>query len=210
MKLYDMTKAVNPRRVRMFLAEKGVEVDKIEVDIVAGENLKDDYLAVNPRGLLPTLVLDDGTAIGESVAICRYIEEIYPDPPLMGVDAKDKALIEAWQRQMEFDGLASVALAFRNSSPFFKDRAVPGVIGKLPQSSELAARGRVLTERFFADLDQRLAQSEFVAGPRFTIADITAYVTCAFARWVELKPAENHVHTQRWYEAVAARPSAKA
>ena len=119
MKLYDSKGAPNPRRVRMFMAEKGLDYEKEEINIVKGENLTDEFLAVNPRGMLPTLVLDDGTALDETVAICRYIEEQHPEPPLMGTDAVSKAQVEARQRHMEWDGLLPAMEAFRNAFPGF-------------------------------------------------------------------------------------------
>lgn len=210
MKLYDMKHAPNPRRVRMFLAEKGVDIERIPIDIPSGENLKPAYLKINPRGLVPALVLDDGSVIGESVAICRYIEELYPDPPLMGVDAKDKAVVEDWQRQMEFDGLTSVAWVFRNTTPVFENRALPGTDGALKQSAEMAEIGRKRTASFFKKLDERLAQVPFVAGEHFTIADITAYMALMMARWVKIAVPEDHVHIKSWYEKISQRPSAKA
>src|SRR4051812_27762238 len=119
MKLYDCHIAPNPRRVRIFLAEKGVEIEKVELNIAEGDNLKPDFLAINPRGLLPTLVLDDGTVLDECVAISRWVKETGPDPPLMGPTARDRAFIEAGNRHMEIDGFISVAEIFRNSHPTF-------------------------------------------------------------------------------------------
>ena len=119
MKLYDSKFAPNPRRVRIFMAEKGIACETEQVDILKGENLEEAYLTVNPRGLLPALVLDDGTVLDESVAICRYLEEEHPEPPLMGTGALGKAQVEARQRHMEFDGLQGAAEAFRNSFPLF-------------------------------------------------------------------------------------------
>lgn len=210
MKLYDMKHAPNPKRVRMFLAEKGVEIERIPIDIPSGENLKPEYLKINPRGLVPALVLDDGTVIGESVAICRYLEELYPDPPLMGMDAKDKAIVEDWQRQMEFDGLMSFAWVFRNTSPVFENRALPGADGSLPQSTEMAEIGRKRAMSFFEKLDQRLGESPFVAGEHFTIADITAYMALMMGKWVKIPVPETHNNIKAWYEQVSRRPSAKA
>jgi len=134
MKLYDSAMAPNPRRVRIFMAEKGVDYENIQVDIIKGENLDETFLAVNPRGLLPTLVLDDGTVIDETVAICRYIEETHPEPPLLGTDAVSKAHIEARQRHMEFDGLLGAADAFRNSFPGFSSRGLAGNAGSVDAS----------------------------------------------------------------------------
>lgn len=210
MRLYDMKHAPNPRRVRMFLAEKGVDIEKIPIDIPSGENLSKDYLKINPRGLLPALVLDDGTVIGESVAICRYIEDLHPNPPLMGVDAKDRAIVEDWQRQMEFDGLTSFAWVFRNTNPVFEGRALPGPTGALNQSSEMAEIGRKRGLTFFDTLDQRLAESHFIAGERFTIADITAYMALMMAKWVKIPVPDACHNIKRWYAEVAQRPSAKA
>ena len=209
MKLYDFTMAPNPRRVRIFLAEKGIEIEKIPVDIPSGENLGDAFRAVNPRGLLPTLVLDDGTVIDESVAICQYFEELHPEPSLMGTDAKSKAVIASAQRHMEWDGLLAVAEAFRNANPTFADRSVSGRRG-VPVVPGLVERGRASAARFFKALNNTLASSAYVAGDAFSIADITAFCVVDFAKWIRIRAADEHAHIKRWYDAVAARPSAKA
>jgi glutathione S-transferase len=210
MKLYDMVKAPNPRRVRMFLAEKGIEIERVEIDIPGGQNLTPAYLAINPRGAVPTLLLDDGTIIDESVAICRYFEELHPEPNLMGRTPLEKAQIESWQRHMEFDGLFSVAAVFRNTVPQFAGRAMPGTTPSLPQLPDMAERGVVLTTHFFDMLNARLNDTAFVAGDRFSIADMTGFIAVEFARWVKLAPLETHVHLKRWYEEIKSRPSAKA
>lgn len=208
--LYDMDKAPNARRVRWFLAEKGITVETRQIDLPSGENLKPDYLAINPRGLVPTLVLEDGTVIDESVSICRYFEEVQPEPNLLGRDAKEKAVIDCWQRRAELDGLYAVALAFRNSTPVFAGRAVPGVTEPTEQLQPMVERGVMLTRRFFDMLDARLCDSEYVAGDRFTIADITAFITVNFARWIKESPSEKHTSIARWFETVAARPASRA
>lgn len=210
MKLFDMEKAPNPRRVRIFLAEKGIDIGRVEIDIPGGANLAPDYLAINPRGVVPTLLLDDGSIIDESVAICRYFECLHPEPNLMGRDAVETARIESWQRHMEFDGMFSVASVFRNEAAPFANRGMPGAMPALPAIPALAERGRALTAHFLEMLDSRLAESEFVAGDRYTIADISALVTIDFAKWVRIRVPEEHTHTKRWYAAVSARPSAKA
>ena len=209
MKLYDMKQAPNPRRLRMFLAEKGIEVETVQVDIPSGENLSDEFKAINPRGLLPTLVLDDGTAIDESVAISRYFEQLHPEPNLMGTDAKSMALIESAERHMEFDGLLSVAEAFRNSNPVFANRATQGTDG-VQAIEALVERGRNGTARFFASLDATLGNSRYVAGDTFSIADITAFCVVDFAKWTGMRLGDEHPNAQRWYAEVAARPSAQA
>ena len=211
MKLYDSKLAPNPRRVRMFMAEKGIECETAQVDIIQGENLSDDFLAINPRGVLPTLVLDDGTVLDESVAICRYLEEIQPQPPLMGTDPVSKAHIEARQRHMEFDGLMGAAEAFRNSFPGFANRGLPGNAGAVDAVPELVERGTNTVQRFYERLDEALAESEFVAGDAFTIADITALCTVDFAAGAaRVSIPDDCENLKRWHAAVSARPSAAA
>lgn len=211
MKLYDSKLAPNPRRVRVFMAEKGVSCDTEQVDIIKGENLSDEYLAVNPRGLVPTLVLDDGTVLDESVAICRYLEEIQPEPPLMGTGAAGKARVEARQRHMEFDGLMGAAEAFRNSFPLFSSRGLPGSAGSVDAIPELAERGKATVLRFYRRLDEDLGASSFVAGDDFTIADITALCVVDFATGAaRVAVPDDCENLKRWHAQVAARPSAQA
>ena len=210
MKLYDMGLAPNPRRVRIFLAEKGIAVPTEEIDIPSGANLSPAFVAVNPRGVVPTLVLDDGRAIDESIAICRFFEALHPDLPLFGRDPYEQATIESWQRQVEFEGLFQVAAVFRNRSPHYAMRAMPGTNPALAQSPELAERGEVLARHFLDRLEARLAASPFVGGEAFSVADITTLVTLDFARWVRIRVPATHAATLAWYAAVSARPSAKA
>lgn len=209
MKLYDMKMAPNPRRVRIFMAEKGInDVEKIEINIAEGENLAPDYLKINPRGVLPTLVLDDGTCLDESVAICRYLEELYPEPNLLGRDALEKAQIESAQRHIEFDGLMPLADLFRNTVPFFAERAIPGQPAEYSAIPELAGRGEKRFKVFLDNFNQHLAGQQFIAGDTFSIADITALCTIDFARAVKIRLDEEHEHALRWYNDVSTRPSA--
>jgi glutathione S-transferase len=209
-KFYDCQIAPSPRRVRIFLAERGIKVETIEVDLLAGANLKSEFLSINPRGLVPTLVLDDGTALDEVVAICRYLEETTPGTRLMGEDARSKALIESRNRHMEIDGFISVAEMFRNSTPAFSKRGLPGIDAEVPAIPQLVDRGRAGIGRFFERLNTYLGQGAYVAGDSFSIADITALCVVDFAGWVKQTVPEQHAHTRRWYEAVSKRPSAKA
>jgi|TARA_Y100000310_G_scaffold231230_1_gene233745 glutathione S-transferase len=211
MKLYDNTHAPNPRRVRIFMAEKGVTCDNVQLDIVKGENLNDEFLAVNPRGLLPTLVLDDGTVLDETVAICRYLEETYPNPPLMGTDSVSKAHIEARQRHMEWDGLMGAMDAFRNAFPGFKERGLGGNVGRVDAIPELADRGKAALLRFYSALDAHLGVAQYVAGDSFSIADITALCVVDFAGTAARCPVPDECgDLKRWHEEVSARDSAKA
>ena len=211
MKLYDSTLAPNPRRVRMFMAEKGVDYENSQVDIIKGDNLNESFLSINPRGLLPTLVLDDGTVIDETVAICRYIEEMHPEPALLGTDAISKANIEARQRHMEFDGLLAAADAFRNSFPGFSSRGLAGNAGSVDAIPALAERGKNAMLRFYESLNAALDDSAFVAGETFSIADITALCTIDFAAGAARVPIPDQCsNVQRWHADVSSRPSAEA
>ena len=211
MKLYDSTLAPNPRRVRMFMAEKGVDYENIQVDIIKGDNLNESFLSINPRGLLPTLVLDDGTVIDETVAIWRYIEEMHPEPPLLGTDAISKANIEARQRHMEFDGLLAAADAFRNSFPGFSSRGLAGNAGSVDAIPALAERGKNAMLRFYESLNAALNDSAFVAGETFSIADITALCTIDFAAGAARVPIPDQCsNVKQWHADVSSRPSAEA
>jgi glutathione S-transferase len=210
MHLYDMIKAPNPRRVRIFLAEKKIEIPTTQIDIPAGENLKPDYLAINPRGVVPTLKLDDGTILDESVAICRYFEVLYPNPNLFGRSALEQAQVERWQRRLEFEGLFHLAMIFRNTMPAFAGRGLPGKVPGLAQEPVLVERARTLLPPFFEAINAHLSSSHFMVGDHFSIADITALVMFDFARWVKMAIPPEQSATQRWYAEVSARPSAKA
>ena len=202
MKLYDLPSAPNPRRERIFVAEKGLDLPTDPVDVRAGANRTPEFLARNPfGGLLPVLELDDGSCISESVAICRYLEGMNPEPPLLGVDAHDSAIVEMWNRRMEWELFRNVGDSFRHSAPFFANRYV--------QSAEAQDARRLLLERL-PWLDVALAGRPFVAGDRFTIAGITAWVSTdlgipsAFEIPSELEPLS------RWFEEVTRRPSTRA
>jgi glutathione S-transferase len=202
MKIYEFTMAPNPRRVRVFLAEKGINVPYQQIDLATAENRKPEFLKINPMGGVPVLELDDGTHIAESVAICRYFEETKPEPRLMGVDAKDKAVVEMWNRRMEFEILMMTAGAFRNTSDFFK--------GRIPQVKEYGEICRSAALKRLEWLDTVLADREFIAGPRYTIADITALIGIDFGRLTGIKVEDNQKNLARWHQAVSSRPSAKA
>ena len=202
MKLYDSAMAPNPRRVRIFLAEKGITVPIVQVDIGKAESRQPAFLAKNPLGGLPVLELDDGTCIAESVAICRYFEEIHPQPPLMGTDAKDRALVEMWQRRMELELFRHVTGCFQNTHKFFA--------GRIPQVPEYGEVCRDAARKRLAWLDGELTGRPFIAGERYTVADITALCAIDFGRVVDIRIAPEQKNLARWHEAVSARPSAKA
>ena len=202
MKLYDFAPAPNPRRVRIFLAEKGVEVPTVQVDIPKAEHRTPAFRAKNPLGRLPVLELDDGRCLSESVAICRYFEERHPEPPLMGRDAEERPWIEMWNRRMEIEVLFTIAQTFRNTHEFFAGR-----IQQVPDWAEVC---RDVALRRLQWLDEELADRAFIAGDRFSIADITALVGIDFGRACGIRIDPGHKNLQRWHEAVSSRPSAKA
>lgn len=209
MKLYEFALAPNPRRVRIFAAEKGIDLDIIQVDIRSGEQFSDSFRALNPYCTVPALVLDDGACISESYAICRYFETLKPEPPLLGTDAKDQGLVEMWHRRVEFHGLAAIADALRNTAERFENHAVPGS-KPYAQIPALATRGLSRIDDFFEMLDERLSHSAHVAGENYSVADILALVCVDFAAVVKKSPPENMTALKSWYEKVSARPSASA
>ena len=210
MKLYDAAWAPSPRRVRIFLAEKGIEIERVMVDLRADEQLTDPYLAINPRGAVPALELDDGEVICESAAICRYFEAVQPAPTLFGDNPLDIARVESWTRRIESDGYAAAVYALRNAREAFKDRGAPGKWPAIPQIPELAARGMIMWEAFTEALDKRLADREWIATDFYSFADISALVTIDFAKAAKLTLPPHCPAIARWHERVSARPGTAA
>ncbi len=207
MKLYQSNASPNSRRVRIYLAEKGISMPLVPVDLGVREQFSDAYAAINPRRVVPTLVLEDGTAIGEVPAIQRYLEEIHPEPPLLGSTPKAKALVAMWERRVEMEGFASVMEAVRNAVPGLKDRAIAGP-HDYEQIPALAERSRQRVGHFYADFNARLADVPLVAGDEFSVADITAVVTVDFATKAAGLPIRGeHTALKRWYDLVSARAS---
>ena len=193
------------------MAEKGIEgVEIIQIDLGDNrENVGEEYRSINPSCTVPALVLEDGTLISESVAICRYFEEVQPNPPLMGRDPKEKAVVEMWQRQVELQGYMPAGEAFRNYNKRFAGRALAGN-DSYEQIPELVTRSRTRVERFFNLLNDHMESREFIASDVFSIADITAYVMVDFAGWSKMGITESQTHLKRWYESIKARPSSNA
>jgi glutathione S-transferase len=209
MKLYDFNAAPNARRASMFVAEKGLNIPRVEVDLAAREQMGEDYEKVNAYRQIPALELDDGTVITESSAICLYLERLHPEPCLMGSTPLQQAQILMWDRRMELTGQQAIADAFRNANAFFAGRAMSGP-DDFAQIPELAERGRIRAERFFDRLDTLLGDRRYVVGDEFSIADITAFVAVDFARVIRLRPAPEQENLTRWYQDVGSRPSAVA
>ena len=203
MKLYDSKMAPNPRRARIFLAEKGIALPTEQVDIMALQHKTPEYTAINPFQRMPALVLDDGTVITESIAICRYFEVLQPEPPLFGKGAKEIALVEMWNRRAEIHFFANVAAVFRHLHPAMKELEVP----QIPAFAE-ASKPRVAW--FLELLNGELAKREFIAGESYSVADITALVAVDFMKPARLTIPDELTHVKRWHAAVSARPSARA
>ena len=203
MKIYETRTAPNPRRVRIFLAEKGItDIEYVQLDLAGGDNLKPEYRAKNPLGKVPLLELDDGTMLSETVAICRYFEEIQPEPALMGTTPMEKARIEMWQRQCEIYFSLQVGMCFQHTTGYFKDRMTP--------VKEFGAEAGKNAAGFMSLIDKHLADSVYVAGDHFSIADITLLTAIDFARVIKLPVTDEHPNLQRWYELISVRESAKA
>lgn len=205
MLMYDFALAPNPGRVRAFLKEKGIEMNFHEVNVREGQQHQEPYVTKNPFRLTPFLELDDGTVIAESMAICRYLEELNPEPNLLGRDAKERAVIEMWNRRVELDGFGNLSSAARNTVPMFQGRVLPGLKSDHPQVPEVAQRSRELVALFLPKLDAQLAENAFVAGDRFTVADITALflIRGVKAQEMDLSGCPN---IERWFGEVSARP----
>ncbi len=207
MKFYDCATAPSSRLVRIFIAEKGLEIPTQEVDLRHGEHLSPEFRAINPYGTVPVLETDDGQHLTSTQGCWRYLEAAFPEPPLLGTTPADQALIADRVWRIDLDGVHAAAEALRNRSRGFKDRALTGLV-PVAQIPELAERGLARTQRFLESIDGLLGDSEYIAGDSFTAADIIALVTVDFAGWLKLKLPEDAVRAQSWYEKVAARPSA--
>ena len=208
MKFYDCSTAPNPRRARMLIAEKGLEIESQDISIAKGEQLSEAFKAVNPQAMVPVLVTDDGTVLTENLGIAAYLEALHPEPALMGRTPEEKGLVLMWNAIVEQQGGVPIAEALRNTHPAFENRAIPGPVG-YAQVPELAARGMDRTDRFFELLEERLQDSPFVATADFTLADITAFVFVEFARVIKKRIPEENAASQAWHAAIKARPSAQ-
>lgn len=207
MQFYDCATAPSPRRARIFIAEKGLSIPTTEVALGKAEQLQPAFLAINPRATVPVLVTDEGLALTENLAIATYLEGVHPEPALMGRTPAERAEIVQWAAIAESQGGQPVAEALRNSSPYMKDRALPGP-DNYPQIPELAERGLARIARWQQMLDARLAGREWLVGDAFSYADITAFVLTDFARMVKKKLPEELTAATAWYERMKARPSA--
>lgn len=200
--LHDLSAGMHPRRVRIFMAEKGISIERREVDAAGGANALPDFLRLNPLGKLPVLELDDGSAIAESLAICRYLEALHPQPPLMGQTPQVSAQIEMWTLRMDHELSQPIALAFVHSSDFYR--------GRVEQVPEVAGWARNRALKTMAWLDGELAERSHIAGDDYTLADIVAQCACVLGKAVGLRIPPEMTNLSRWFAQVSARPTARA
>lgn len=205
---YDCSTAPNPRRARMFIAEKGLKIETREVSIRDGEQLKPAFLAINPRATVPVLVTDEGQVLAENLGIAAYLEAAFPEPPLLGSTPAEKGAVAMWNAIVEQQGGLPIAETLRNGNPRMKDRAIPGTVN-YPQIPELAARGRARVDSFFELLETRLSEAPYLAGQTFSLADISAFVFVDFARVIQAAIPKANTATRDWFDRIAARDSAK-
>lgn len=198
MKLYTWPKAPNPQRVELFVAYKGIAVERVEIDLMAKQQLDESYRRINPSCTVPALVLDDGTVLSEVIAICAYLEEVFPDRPLMGADPRERALVLNWDHRVFVEGFIPLAEVLRNSHEAFAGRALPGPVD-LDQIPALVDRGRKRAEVFFAMLDGELATRPWLAGDKPTFADIDAVTMMQFARRVGCEPPAERRELHGWH-----------
>ncbi len=205
MKFYDCKTAPSPRRVRIFIAEKNIELETIEIDLANREQLGAAFREINPDCTVPVLELDDGTRLTEVFAICQYLDDASPEPPLMGSGATGRALVTMWNTKIEYQGLAALAECLRNRAKGMQGRALTGP-DDYEQIPDLVDRGRSRFVKFMEKMERELRDSEFVAGNEFTIADISLLVAIDFAAWSKITIQDDMVNLRRWYELVSARP----
>jgi len=203
MKLYTYDPAPNARRVTLFMQYKGIEIDTTQIDMIALEQLGDGYKKVNPECTVPALVLDDGTVLTEVVGICAYLEALYPDKPLMGSSALERALVISWDHNLYMGIMSATAGILRNTSKGFVNRGLPGPIS-LPQIPELAERGKLQIPQLLAKLNEHLSSNQWVAGDNFSLADIDLMVSIDFMAWVKQSVPDQCEQLKSWYERAAA------
>lgn len=206
MKLYTFPPAPNPKRLSLFLAEKGIEIETVNIDLMLGEHREPSYLSVNPLGTVPALVLDDGTVMTEVIGILSYLEAVYPETPLLGTDPVSRAQILSWDHRCFVEGFTGVAEVLRNSSKNFEGRALAGPVS-YEQIPELINRGRKRIHTFYQVLDEHLKGKQFMVGDSFSVADIIAYVFVDFSGWVKETIPEGSQNLLAWHENVSQRPA---
>jgi glutathione S-transferase len=209
-KLYDFGPAANSKRVRVFLAEKGIEVPIVELNVRDDDQFMEPFASMNPFHCVPFLELDDGTVIAESISVCRYLEELHPEPSLFGRTAEERAIIDMWNRRVELDGFMPALHAVRNKVPLFEGRVVPGTRTDLAQLPVMVERGTEMADIFLGRLEPQMAKNAFVAGADVSIADITCWFVVNMTKMLGIDVEGRYPNIERWHAAFTARPSTDA
>ena len=205
MKLFDFEPAANAQRVQVFIREKDIEIPTEQLNVREGKQFLEPFTSMNPFHCVPFLELDDGTVISESISICRYLEEIYPNPALFGTTAETRAIIDMWLRRFELDGFIPMLHAVRNHVENFKGRVIPGTRTDLPQSPKMVTRGIEMGKMFLERVEPHMADNEFVAGSRFSVADITAFFTVKLTRPLEIDINSSYPAVAAWMDRMSKR-----
>ena len=210
MKLYDFGPAANSKRVRVFLAEKGIEVPTVELNVRDDDQFKEPFTSMNPFHCVPFLELADGTVIAESISICRYLEELHPEPSLFGRTAEERGIIDMWNRRVELDGFMPALHAVRNKVPLFAGRVVPGTRTELAQLPMMVERGTEMADIFLARLEPHMAENAFIAGADVSIADITCWFVINMVKMLGVDVEGRYPNIHRWHTEFTARPGTDA
>ena len=205
MKLFDFGPAANAQRVQVFIREKGIEIPTQQLNVREGKQFLEPFKSMNPFHCVPFLELDDGTVISESISICRYLEEIYPNPALFGTTAETRAIIDMWLRRFELDGFLPMLHAVRNHLENFKGRVIPGTRTDLPQVPEMVTRGIEMGKMFLERVEPHMAENEFVAGSRFSVADITAFFTIKLTTPLKIDINASYPAVAAWMHPISKR-----
>jgi len=201
MHLYTFSKAPNPKRLGFFLKFKGIEIEVTEVDINKRENFSDSFKSINPDSTLPTLILDDGTVLTDTIAICVYLESQYSNNPLFGISTCEYAQVIGWTHKLYINGSMAIAEILRNQGDFFKNRAIPGCVD-VPQIPDLIERGKIRLDIFWLNMNKHLSDKDFIVGKQLTMADIDCYVICGFSAWVNEQIPESCTALLQWKERI--------
>jgi len=210
MKLYDFEPAPSGHRVRVFLAEKGIALPIQQLNVRADDQFSEPFTSMNPFHCIPFLELDDGTVIAESVSICRYLEELHPEPSLFGRTAIERAVIDMWHRRVEIDGFMPGVHAVRNKVPMFAGKVLPGTRSDIPQREAIVERGIEMQTELLGKLDKQLSTNDYIAGSSVSIADITGWFTVTTASRLGIDVEQRFPSVQRWHQAFSSRPSTQS
>ncbi|MGI9309841.1 MAG: glutathione S-transferase family protein [Gammaproteobacteria bacterium] len=199
MKLFDFQRAPNPRRVRLFIAEKGLDLQHININLYRMEQLSSEFLSINPGGTVPVLETDDGVYLTEGVAICHYLEQLHPEPCLMGSTPLQQANVLMWNNIVENEGISAAAEILRNISPGFRDHALSGQT-KIPQIPALVQRGQLRFQEFLGRIEKQLGEHPWLAGPEYSFADMSLLATLEYATWVDIDARDSNPAIHAWWQ----------